>query len=53
MSSIEFIQRVIYSLAIALLLVYSSGLPKRSLFLSCLAFCFANSGYKFYSILSW
>ncbi|RTL11721.1 MAG: hypothetical protein EKK54_06435 [Neisseriaceae bacterium] len=47
MSSIEFIQRVIYSLAIALLLVYSSGLPKRSLFLSCLAFCLLILGINF------
>ena len=47
MSSIEVIQRIIYSLAIALLLVYSLGLPIRSLFFSSLVFCLLILGENF------
>ncbi|MEN9947154.1 MAG: hypothetical protein RLZZ293_1540 [Pseudomonadota bacterium] len=37
--TIEIIQQIIYSLAVALLLVYLSRLPKHSLFFSSLLFC--------------
>lgn len=51
MPSIDFLQQVIYTLALSLLLVYLSRLPKRSLFLSSLLFILLTMGVNFIPVL--
>jgi hypothetical protein len=51
MLSIDFFQQIIYTLALSLLLVYLSQLPKRSLFFSSLLFILLTLGVNFIPIL--
>lgn len=51
MLSIDFFQQIIYTMALSLLLVYLSQLPKRSLFFSSLLFILLTLGVNFIPIL--
>lgn len=51
MLSIDFFQQIIYTMALSLLLVYLSQLPKRSLFFSFLLFILLTLGVNFIPIL--
>ena len=50
MLSIDFFQQIIYTMALSLLLVYLSQLPKRSLFFSSLLFILLTLGVNFIPI---
>lgn len=51
MLSIDFFQQIIYTMALSLLLVYLSRLPKRSLFFSSLLFILLTLGVNFIPLL--